>query len=101
MSATTGGVSRVLLKLQKSVQEGNYYEAHQMYHSVSQRYLKQKKTADALNLLQEGARNMLLHGQINSGLDLFTRMLDVFESQAFDVNDETRGIPDLLSHQSM
>ncbi|KAJ8322837.1 hypothetical protein O5D80_008367 [Batrachochytrium dendrobatidis] len=75
------GVQKVLLKLSKSVQEGNYYEAHQMYHSVCQRYLKQKKTAEAIELLHNGIFNMLEHKQTGSALDLFERLLDVFDKQ--------------------
>lgn len=37
------GVDKVLKKLQASVDEGKFYEASQMYHSLSQRYLKSGK----------------------------------------------------------
>lgn len=33
-SANVRGVSRVLEKLEDSVKEGNYYEAHQMYRTL-------------------------------------------------------------------
>lgn len=32
------GVSRVLQKLEKSVTDGDYYEAHQMYRTLYFRY---------------------------------------------------------------
>ena len=85
------GVNRVLQKIQASVQAGNYYEAHQMYHSVSQRFLKQKKISDAIDLVQDGAIQMLRHDQSGSALDLCSRMIDIFESFKLGVNDETRG----------
>lgn len=34
------GVSRVLQKLEKSVTDGNYYEAHQMYRTLYFRYIE-------------------------------------------------------------
>ena len=33
------GVGRVLAKLQRSIEAGNYYEAHQMYKTLYFRYL--------------------------------------------------------------
>lgn len=36
MSAAKG-TAKVLQKLEKSVSEGNYYEAHQMYRTVANR----------------------------------------------------------------
>ncbi|TPX67187.1 hypothetical protein SpCBS45565_g03954 [Spizellomyces sp. 'palustris'] len=92
MSATAGGggVGRVLKKLAKSVQDGNYYEAHQMYHSVCQRYLKQKKFDDALELLHQGAKNMLEHDQLGSAEDLAQRMMDIYDSEGLKVDDKTR-----------
>lgn len=33
------GTSKVLEKLEASINEGNYYEAHQMYRSVLNRYV--------------------------------------------------------------
>ncbi|KAI8850594.1 hypothetical protein BC829DRAFT_374361, partial [Chytridium lagenaria] len=81
------GVQKVLDKLKKSVEDGNYYEAHQMYHSVCQRHLKQKKTADAVALLHSGATSLLTHKQIGSGSDLALRMVDIFISESEPIND--------------
>lgn len=33
-ASSTRGISRVLEKLEKSVKDGNYYEAHQMYRTL-------------------------------------------------------------------
>ncbi|KAJ3268199.1 hypothetical protein HK104_005440, partial [Borealophlyctis nickersoniae] len=62
-----------------------------MYHSVCQRHLKQKKVEDALELLHQGAKNMLAHDQVGSGTDLAQRLLDIYESEKMPVNDATRG----------
>ncbi|KAI8823962.1 uncharacterized protein EV422DRAFT_301199 [Fimicolochytrium jonesii] len=90
MSAGGAGVARVLEKLATSVKDGNYYEAHQMYHSVCQRYLKQRKIASALQLLHQGAKNMLEHDQLGSAADLASRMLDVYDGEKLGVDDATR-----------
>ncbi|KAJ3052530.1 hypothetical protein HK097_006096 [Rhizophlyctis rosea] len=85
------GVEKTLQKLKKSVEDGNYYEAHQMYHSVSQRYLKQKKFDVALELLHQGAKNMVAHNQLGSAMDLVQRLIDVYDQENMDVNESTRG----------
>ncbi|KAJ3118764.1 hypothetical protein HK098_005846 [Nowakowskiella sp. JEL0407] len=78
---------KVLVKLSDSVAAGNYYEAHQMYHSVCQRYMKQKKVSEALNLLQSGAKNLLKCGQAGSAADLFQRIIDIYVSSDIPVSD--------------
>ncbi|TPX35041.1 hypothetical protein SmJEL517_g02401 [Synchytrium microbalum] len=86
-----GGTEKVLAKLQKSVEDGNYYEAHQMYLSVTQRYLKQNAPNDAVALLHSGAKNLLVKGQVGSASELASRMLEIFQSEEMEVTDATRG----------
>ena len=43
---------------------GEFYEALQMYKTISRRYVSRKKTQDALDLLQAGAKCMLEHEQV-------------------------------------
>ena len=38
MASGRGGTQRVLTKLKKSIENGNYYEAHQMYRTLHFRY---------------------------------------------------------------
>ncbi|KAJ3386724.1 hypothetical protein HDU84_001346 [Entophlyctis sp. JEL0112] len=102
------GVDKVIEKLRKSgvfdsvclspvchtestVAEGNYYEAHQMYHSVCQRLVTQQKPADARALLYAGAVELLNANQIGSGSDLGLRMLDIYDSDLVPVDDASRG----------
>uniref|UniRef100_A0A2P2I207 Golgi to ER traffic protein 4 homolog n=1 Tax=Hirondellea gigas TaxID=1518452 RepID=A0A2P2I207_9CRUS len=73
------GVSRVLAKLKKSVEEGKYYEAHQMYRTLYFRYLTQEKYKELLDMLFEGSILLLNHSQQTSGVDLALLMLDVLE----------------------
>ncbi|KAI8927851.1 hypothetical protein BC831DRAFT_450721 [Entophlyctis helioformis] len=84
------GVQKTLEKLRKSVQDGNYYEAHQMYHSACQRLLKQKKPADAIELLHSGILNMVEHDQTGSAIDLAERLLDVLDGQQTALDDSAR-----------
>ncbi|KAI9342820.1 hypothetical protein BDR26DRAFT_858820 [Obelidium mucronatum] len=84
------GVEEVVTKLKKSVEEGNFYEAHQMYHSVCQRLVTQQKPADAVTLLYSGAVELLNAKQIGSGSDLGLRMIDLFESEKMAVDTESR-----------
>ncbi|KAJ1548064.1 hypothetical protein HK096_005994 [Nowakowskiella sp. JEL0078] len=91
------GVDKVLNKLAASVALGNYYEAHQMYHSVcqrmhlivTQRYLKQNKISDALDLLQSGVKNLLKYSQVGSASDLCQRLLDIFVDKEIKVTDDS------------
>ena len=46
------GVERVLQKLRKSVEDGNYYEAHQMYRTIYFRFKeKLSHSRTSINLI--------------------------------------------------
>lgn len=77
--ATRGdrGVSRVLDKLEASVNAGQYYEAHQMYRTLYFRFLSQKKYTELLNLLYKGSTLLLQRDQQGSGADLAILLIDV------------------------
>jgi len=74
--AQARGVSRVLAKLEKSISEGKYYEAHQMYRTLNFRYLNQKKYDELLELLYKGSTLLLNHSQQSSGADLAMLLLE-------------------------
>lgn len=80
-AASRGGVSRVLAKLELSIQSGNYYEAHQMYRTLYFRYLSQKRYDDCLELLFKGALRLLICEQYGSGADLGLLVVDTLEKQ--------------------
>jgi hypothetical protein len=61
-----------------------------MYHSVSQRYLKQKKFQDAQELLFDGCQNMIQYEQFGSVIDLVERLLEVYDLQSLGLCDVTR-----------
>jgi len=73
----TRGVSRVLEKLTKSVKDGNFYEAHQMYKTLYFRLISQHKYEELLSMLHDGAMLFLRHDQQTSGADLATMLVDV------------------------
>jgi hypothetical protein len=64
-ASSVRGVSRVLEKLENSVKNGNYYEAHQMYRTLYFRYLAQKKYKETLDMLYNGSLLFLEHDQVN------------------------------------
>ncbi|KAI8050558.1 hypothetical protein BDF22DRAFT_695597 [Syncephalis plumigaleata] len=83
------GTSKVLLKLKKSVEAGDYYEAHQMYRTVCNRHVKGKQYDKAIELLSSGATILLEHKQYSSGLDLSNYLLDVYMQASKPVTKET------------
>lgn len=85
-AAARGGVSRVLAKLELSIQSGDYYEAHQMYRTLYFRYLSQKRYNDCLELLFKGAMRFLVNEQYGSGADLGLLVVDTLE-KAKNVSD--------------
>uniref|UniRef100_A0A336L3M5 CSON002568 protein n=1 Tax=Culicoides sonorensis TaxID=179676 RepID=A0A336L3M5_CULSO len=77
MSAkSSGGVSRVLAKLSLSLDNGNYYEAHQMYRTLYYRYSTQKKYDELINLLYDGSNKLLEYDQKPSATDLSILLVD-------------------------
>lgn len=75
------GVSRVLAKLDSSIEAGNYYEAHQMYRTLYFRYTAQKKYDDSLDLLYKGSMKLIAKQQEASAADLGLLILDTLEKR--------------------
>lgn len=86
MSATKSlnGVSRVLGKLQESIQAGKYYEAHQKYRTLYFRYLSQKRFDECLELLYTGAHTFLDNEQYGSGADLGNLVVETLEKMKIE-----------------
>lgn len=81
------GVSRVLAKLEESVQAGKYYEAHQKYRTLYFRYLTQKRFDECLELLYTGAQTFLDNEQYSSGADLGSLVVDTLEKTNVSDNE--------------
>ncbi|KAG0226526.1 hypothetical protein BGW42_003595 [Actinomortierella wolfii] len=88
--AAAKGTARVLKKLEKSVQDGNYYEAHQMYRTVANRYVKSHTYDEAIELLYSGAMLLLKKEQFGSGTDLATYVVEVYTLAKVPVTDQSR-----------
>lgn len=65
-----GGTDRVLSKLKASIENENYYEAHQMYRTLYFRYVSQKKFGELEGMLFDGAVLLFSHQEVASGVDL-------------------------------
>uniref|UniRef100_A0A8D8S2I1 Golgi to ER traffic protein 4 homolog n=1 Tax=Cacopsylla melanoneura TaxID=428564 RepID=A0A8D8S2I1_9HEMI len=89
-SSNSSGVSRVLNKLRNSVNDGNYYEAHQMYRTLYFRYLNQKKYADLLALLFDGAEIFFEKDQEASGIDLTQLIIDTLVKSGTEGNSDNQ-----------
>ncbi|KAK2161508.1 hypothetical protein LSH36_115g04000 [Paralvinella palmiformis] len=89
MASGGRGVQRVLVKLERSIQEGNYYEAHQMYRTLYFRYNAQKRYTEAADLLYTGALTLLNAGQQQSGVDLAMLFIDTLEKAADSVSEDS------------
>lgn len=81
------GSERVLNKLKISIEQGNYYEAHQMYRTLNFRYLAQQRYVELVDLLYEGAVLFMTHGQHNSGSDLAVLFVEALNKSKFKVTD--------------
>ena len=55
---------RVEEKLKQKIRDKEYYEAHQTYRVLFQRYKAQGKENEALELVYNGALLLLQHGQV-------------------------------------
>ncbi|KAI1293455.1 hypothetical protein EDD11_008353 [Mortierella claussenii] len=84
------GTAKVLQKLEKSVGDGNYYEAHQMYRTVANRYVKAHSYKDAINLLHSGSLLLLKHKQAGSGTDLALYLIEIYNLDKVPVTEESR-----------
>jgi len=85
---SSGGAKRVLGKLQRTIEGGNYYEAHQMYKTLYFRYTNQEKYAEAIDLLYDGAMKLSKHGQHQSAADLCMLLVETLKKADHDVEEE-------------
>jgi hypothetical protein len=91
------GINRTLKKLVRSVESGNYYEAHQMYRTIANRHMKAKQYNDAISLLYSGSLQLLKHKQTGSGADLALYLVEAYNSAGVAVDAESLGrIVDIL-----
>ncbi|KAI9306506.1 hypothetical protein BJ944DRAFT_238706, partial [Cunninghamella echinulata] len=91
------GTGKTLEKLKASVNDGKYYEAHQMYRTIARRYNKQQKYDNSIKLLHDGALSLFQHNQFASGSDLANYMVDTYILANLPVDEKSLNrIIDLL-----
>jgi hypothetical protein len=78
------GIEKVQKKLQLSIDDGNFYEASQMYHSLSQRYFKSGQTNLGTQLLSSGIFALLTAGHPSSALDLANKLVAALSPESLD-----------------
>lgn len=89
--AATEGVSKIFAKLQRLIDAGDYYEAHQLYRTLSFRYCTQKKYDKAVELLTSGAQVLLEAHQTSSGSDLALLLISIMEKESSPVSPNIIG----------
>lgn len=90
MTATeTSTVTKTMEKLKNSLKDGNYYESHQMYRTVYNRFYKQKKYDDAKLLLADGVEQLITYGQLESAHDLGMLLLECYAKTGTPVSDDS------------
>ncbi|XP_068760718.1 Golgi to ER traffic protein 4 homolog [Montipora capricornis] len=86
--AQSGGTRRLLQKLEKSIEDGEFYEAHQLIRTLYFRYMAQGCYKDAIDTVHNGACLFLKHKQEGSANDLAMLMLECFHQAQIPVADD-------------
>lgn len=71
-------VEKTRARLQKRIEEGSYYEAHQQLRVLCQRYTKAENYEAAIDIVFGGAQALLKANQGGSGGDLSILMIEVY-----------------------
>lgn len=66
------------------------YEAHQKARTFASRYVKSTQYDTAIDVLFQSARELLKAGQLGSGTDLTSFLLDVYEAKGETVGEESK-----------
>lgn len=84
--------AKVLASLQRMVDEGQYYEAHQRYRTTATRALKGKDGDGAIQVLFAGSTALLKTGreQLHSAVDLALYMVEASVQNETPVDRESR-----------
>eukprot|EP00899_Mesostigma_viride_P009630 jgi/Mesvir1/18669/Mv17168-RA.1 len=85
------GCQKVLKKLEATMEEGNFYEAQQLYKSLFARYKSQKKWVEAIYLMKEGACMQLRHKQVNCGVELGLLLVELYRAASVPVDEQSIG----------
>eukprot|EP01027_Heterolobosea_sp_BB2_P006706 GEZU01010096.1.p1 GENE.GEZU01010096.1~~GEZU01010096.1.p1 ORF type:complete len:404 (-),score=89.54 GEZU01010096.1:145-1266(-) len=83
------GSRSILSKLSRYCEEGKFYEAQQMYKSMSFRYIGQRKYDAALDLLTSGVKVMSQHNQVTMASELSLAIIDAFGKANYIPDEKT------------
>ncbi|XP_043712751.1 protein GET4 [Telopea speciosissima] len=75
-------------KLEKIVDDGNYYGAQQMYKTFTARYVSAERYDEALDILQSGACTQLKNGQITCGSELAVMFVETLVKGKYPYNED-------------
>ena len=64
---STSKSRKVIERLRQKMKDGSFYEAHQTYKALYQRFCAQGSEEEAIGLLLEGASSLLKHEQVGVG----------------------------------
>jgi hypothetical protein len=88
---SSASASKALQAILPLIASGQAYEAHQKARTFASRYSKSSQYDTAIQVLFQSAKELLKAGQLGSGTDLTSFLLDVYASKGEVVNDESRG----------
>ncbi|KAJ9075283.1 hypothetical protein DSO57_1037583 [Entomophthora muscae] len=80
---------KTLKKLEVALQAGDFYQAHQIYRSVCNRYYNQKNYGKAIEMLYEGSLKLLEYEQYASAADLGTYLTKAYTASNTQVDPES------------
>lgn len=83
---------KVAEKLKQKISNGEYYEAHQTYKMLYQRYCAQTRDTEGIRLLFEGATLLLENRQLESGADLALLLISHLKAHQTSISDELFGM---------
>eukprot|EP01024_Parvocaulis_polyphysoides_P051516 TRINITY_DN5075_c0_g1_i1.p1 TRINITY_DN5075_c0_g1~~TRINITY_DN5075_c0_g1_i1.p1 ORF type:complete len:324 (+),score=25.44 TRINITY_DN5075_c0_g1_i1:1-972(+) len=78
-------------KLSKRVEEGQYYEAQQMFKTIHHRYKAKRKLQESYDILYEGAKLQLKHGQFTCGGELGSMLVEAYSSDGQEADQQSVG----------
>lgn len=78
-NASQRGVPRILGQLERSIEAGNFYEAHQLYRTLFFRYSSQRRYEECADLMYNGSIKLVANSQECSAADLGLLTIEVLE----------------------
>ena len=81
-------LTKISENLKKSIQDGDYYEAHQRTRTLASRYLMKKQYSEAYKILTEIAESLSEKGEMKSSSDLAILYTEVLEKSGDKVDDD-------------